>query len=33
VHRLEQVLEGDLDELLEGIQSWVSARVQEEAAA
>ncbi len=33
VHRLEQVLEGDLDELMEGIQSWVSARIEEEAAA
>ncbi len=33
VHRLEQVLEGDLGELMEGIQGWVSAQVQAEAAA
>ena len=33
VHRLEQVLEGELGELLDGVQAWASARAQAEAAA
>ena len=33
VHRLEQVIEGEMEELLEGVQAAVSAQAQDEAAA